>query len=810
MPPVTRRSQAGSGSGVAKKVTRKRALQAVTRKESDSWNFINTSNDNVREFVEDHSEQEEQLAIESPADVEEAVNPLREMADRVGQEVERFAVSLDAFLNDLPTRQDKYKAAMDVATEFKDIAKRRVRELEKSHQKERAQQLRKEWSEQAHLSPADGAGRQVKASSTGTLSTRKAEEVQELRHWQQEADVWELFRLMLQLSYRKDLDTLDRERQQEREEKLARLEQPHRYTTEAELYERFLVENDIARERSLIKKWLEQTIDHQESGLPGIMEELEAKSGSGKGLWSQGWMNTREHIKGEKRLRTWPSPSDSVQPQIRTSAGTDMLVTTLDPDAPSRQQRALEQPDSFYEKAMWITCWEMLRRGKPWEEIKQWCEERNEGWRAVAINAIGATDALSNGAWRKMCYLASESGCSNDYEAAVYGLLGGNAKAVEKVCRTVDDHLYANYSCILVHQFEQYLQQYYPDRVPAVAINRGPVDEVFEDKDQAQDATYNIIKKLRKGTTKEESVKPMKIIESYLINNAAEDMIYTMGMAASDLDSLRGGQDTTIYRFRQPPAQLSPEAQVVLDNHALRIAAHIYVVTRAIDEGKPKAETVGAEENVLAAYIQSLRAAGVRDSAPLYASRMQRERYILTMGNVLQDVSNPTEQKEILSLMQSHYDMDVVAIFTEQLNFILSQRVSIAAAPDRPLRILEDTKTTNLYPGQRIMEDFMPDTLEETDVALVRSLQWFELLRGQWQVTFSSLSLALRKALGECCAILIDSSWLTDCSNWTFRMRARDSTELPIREYLVFEVGAGNPQVSQLNGENRALARRRH
>ena len=44
-----------------------------------------------------------------------------------------------------------------------------------------------------------------------------------------------------------------------------------------------------------------------------------------------------------------------------------------------------------------------------------------------------------------MCYLASQSG-SADYEAAVYGILGGSVKAVENVCKTIDDHLYAYYS----------------------------------------------------------------------------------------------------------------------------------------------------------------------------------------------------------------------------------------------------------------------------------------------------------------------------------------------------------------------------
>ncbi|KAK5123074.1 hypothetical protein LTR85_003270 [Meristemomyces frigidus] len=746
MAPVTRRSQA-SGSGAnntaVKKATRKRA---PPRKEG-SWNFVTTNNDEIRESVEDQDDEEENMmAIEGPGDVEQAVNPLREMADKVGREVERFAITVDQFLSQLPTREDKHRAAVEVVMEFKTIAEDAVRDLQKNHQKERMQQLRKEWSQQAQLSTASNATRPLASSGTGTLSARKAEEVKELRHWQQEADIWELFRLILELHYRKDMDVLKREQQQDREEKLAKLEDPHRYNTEVELYERFLIENDVARERSLIKKWLEQAVDHQESDLPSILEELEAKSGSGKGLWSHGWMNTREKIKGEKRLRTWPSPSDSVQPQIRTSAGNDLLVTTLDPDAPSRQQRVLEKPDSFYEKAVWIACWEMLRRGTPWAEVQTWCEERNEGWRAVALYAVNSEESLSNGAWRKMCYLASETGCSNEYEAAVYGLLGGNAKAVEKICRTVDDHLYAYYSSTLVRQFELYLQKSYPDRVSSVAP-RGPADEAFDDEDKARDAFEHLVVKLRSGGVKDEAAKPMKIIENYLLNNDAEGLVFNVGMAASDVDTIRGGEQNVIFRLRRPPTIVRPEAEVLADNHALRIAAHIHVVCRAIDPVQESPEPLDAEENVLVSYIQALRVAGKRDHTPVYASRMTRERYTITMSRVLQDVTRPSEMGELLGLIRKEYDMDVVHILLEQLEFTLYDRLDSAPAVRHPLRILEDCEISQLHPGQRIMEGFLPETMHDNDMALVRSLQYFQLLDGQWKVTFASLALGLRKAL---------------------------------------------------------------
>lgn len=799
MPPETRRSQVGSQANAVKRVSRKRAPPAVNRKDASSWSFLDTRNDDDHVLLsteeqdrdddgehEDEDEDEGHIVLDGPAHVDAAVTPLRETADRVGQEVEQFAACLDKFLKVLPEREDKLVAATEVVGKFQQIAEVAALRLQDRHDKERMVQLRKEWAQRAEMPDQRGS---LRLSATSVLEGRRANEVKELRQWQQEADLWALFKLTLELHCRPGpTATAAREREKEREKKLAELGQPHRYTTEAELYERCLIADDFARERALVKKWLEETADHQEADLSGVMEELELRSGAGKGLWSKGWLQTRERIKKEKRLRSWPSPSDSsVLPQIRTDSGEEMLVTTLDPDAPNRQQRALEKEDRFYEKAVWVACWEMLRRGKPWEEIKIWCEERNEGWRAAALFAMDNKTASSHGAWRKMCYLASESTCANEYEAAVYGLVSGNMKAVEKVCKSFDDYLYAYYSTTLTRHFESYLQREFPHRVPALGVRHASTDHSFGDVNNAREKFKSLVKRLREGATKEEAGKPLKLIQAFLLDNDAGGLVFNTGLAASDLDSMRGGDENTIERVRPPPAQLSPEAQIVLDPQALRIAAHIYIVTRALDAGAPTEETAGAEENVLVSYLQALRARGQRDYAPMYASQLQYARYVIVMASYLQDVSGSREQHDLLSLMQTNFRMDVVAILSEQVSYIVSHHFTVLAPPDRPLQVVEECEEDSLYPGRRIREDFMPDGWDEGDMLLARSLDWFRLLHGEWKVTFANLGLALRKALG----MLIPSlsfgvpreyvlRMLTSSSGWPRGLRNDDRPEVPL------------------------------
>ncbi|KAK0869962.1 Nucleoporin nup84 [Friedmanniomyces endolithicus] len=771
MGPATRRAQqnartfvksAQSGSGFVKKPVRKSRVPSGR----GAWDFVGVNDDedadvNQNNDVRESVEVEQYAASQNPdaeegeeedgggsSDVEAALKPLREMADKVGREVEAFAVSFDQFLEEVLTeRKDGYQSARDLVGTYQAFAEEEVGRLRMAVQRERMVVLREEWSRRAEfagLVEGEVVGGAVKwgRGAGGVVSEMKAEKVGKLRDWQRESDVWELFYLVIDFWYDRDA------RRKKRDEELAELAAPHRYTPEKELWERFLLEDEIAKVHLLYKQWLERTADHQESDLPSIMQELEARSGTGKGLWNRGWLNTRERIKGEKRVRSWPSPSDSVQPQIRTSAGNDMLVTTLDPDAPTRQDRTLERPDRYFERAVWIACWEMLRRGRSWTEVVEWCEEHNEGWRAAVLSpALDATDALSNAAWRKMCYLASDSGCSNDYEAAVYGLLGGNIKAVQKVCRTVDDHLFAHYSCMLVRQFDHHLQQRYPGRIASLAVRRADGDDVPDTEEKAQQAISQVLKQLRADpTTRDEAVTPFKIIESYLLANDAETLAAMVGAGISDLDSLRSGDEEAVVRIRAVPTELPAEASIAADCHALRIVTHIYAILTAIDPDEQPNDSITAEENVLAAYIQSARLSGKRDPIPVYASRLRPGRSILLMSRTLQDVHESREQRHMLDLMQK-YDLPLVEILTEQLRCTLTSNADLNDFLEKPLRIVEDCEISQLYPGRRIFDGFLALDLTDDDAMIVRSLQWFQLLEGHWQLTFQSLAKALRACL---------------------------------------------------------------
>jgi nuclear pore complex protein Nup107 len=752
MAPMTRRSQAAASAaanttapatGISKPVTRRSrapvTTSAATRKDqSNSWELLDreSSHANDEDIESAHG-----AATAKASDMDfstttrttrgaaqTAADSLRDIADRVGKEVEVFAETLDRFFDNLPTAQDQYDAAHDLVLEFKGIAEMAVEDLKKGHEREIREQLRTEWSEQAHLSAFESAGRAKARTATGfggAAAERKREQVEELRLCQEEADTWELFRIVLETHYNPNTTY----HKQEKEEKLARLGNVHRYTSEAVIYERFLAEDDLARERYMVKTWLEQTA----------------------GSWTRGWMHTREKIKAEKRMRTWPQPDSSPLPQIRRTDNNEMLITSLDPDAPARQERTLEKQDAYVERAFWIACYEMLRRGKSWSEVCDWCEERKEGWRAVAMGKTMATsETASNMAWRKMCFLASRSETVGDYEAAVYGLLGGNVEAVKKISRSVDDHLYAHYNAILIQQFDHYLQTKHPQRIPQALAKRGHAQDSVADANAAQLEILTLINGLRKtSTTKHESTTPIKMLQSYLLANECESLVHTVGTAISEAKNISGNPADMTNRIRALVKHGSgyAEDKIVTDLRSLRITTHICLILQVLRTEVLEPEQVDIEDNVVDAYIQELRTAGKRDNTPTYASRLQPERYMIALSRVFQDVSSARERQELLSLIEG-FGLNPKDILWELTNFLQDELLGTRTQA-KALRILESSDE-DLYPGQRIKAGSLPSEVGPQEEAFVMSFEWFLQTQGHWTETFAALNMGLRDCLCKC------------------------------------------------------------
>lgn len=166
MAPMTRRSAAASATantpapatannttGVSKPVTRRSrapvTTSAATRKDqSASWELLDreSSHANDEDIESKHgaataktSEMDFSTTTGTTRGAAQtAADSLRDIADRVGKEVEVFAETLDRFFDNLPAAQDQYDAAHDLVLEFKGIAEMAVKDLKKGHERKSA------------------------------------------------------------------------------------------------------------------------------------------------------------------------------------------------------------------------------------------------------------------------------------------------------------------------------------------------------------------------------------------------------------------------------------------------------------------------------------------------------------------------------------------------------------------------------------------------------------------------------------------------------------------------------------------------
>jgi nuclear pore complex protein Nup107 len=237
----------------------------------------------------------------------------------------------------------------------------------------------------------------------------------------------------------------------------------------------------------------------------------------------------------------------------------------------------------------------------------------------------------------------------------------------------------------------------------------------------------------------------MKIVQSYLLANEAESLVHTIGFALSDNDKLTKKSADEEMMVRLGQLDSLPEAEAAVDPHVLRITAHIGIILNVLSSDMLEGDERDAEENVLVAYIQALRAARKRDLIPLYASRLQLARYVVSVSRVMQDITEVREQEQTLKLLE-HYRLDVIMILKEQLAFLLN-RLTSKSIDERPFVLLESTSIDTLYPGKRIIAGALPAQFTSEDEAVVQSLKWFHIMHGRWNETFQALSHALRRCL---------------------------------------------------------------
>lgn len=567
--------------------------------------------------------------------------------------------------------------------------------------------------------------------------------LEDLARWEQEAQTWDLLRRLVYLRFPSPNSAKDASKS------VARHQQLHQYSTEREVWDKFLETDALALERKTVLDWLKDTAEESGEDIDVLVKDLQQNAERGD-IIAHGWLHTKAAIKNQKRIHVWPQALDpssqEVQRALVNSSNTEALVTQLDPDAIVRQNRKLEAQDEYFERSIWLGCYEMLRRGRPPVEIREWCMERTEVWRAVSMSGLPDDESkedddggslTSSALWRRMCFdLARKSG-ADQYERAVYGILSGDISTVEDVCSSWDDFIFVHYNALLRTQFDNYVQKLYPERSMAGPLG---VFDAVQFHGEPKTVGKRLVESLKNDPrTAEETFEPMKMIQGVLIANDFDHFVFQQGLAMSKSANAREPSNLIPATTEQPEDNNMNRYISLEDHDSLRVLAHILLIFigLGLDLGGVYRQTV--IENIIVSYIIFLRLAGKEELVPLYCSQLSGNRRYATLCRNLIDVTDPEQRVTQIKLMRE-LGLDVQEFVKFQSRYLIADHPdnSDGYPASGRFSLLEDGAEQKQN-GLKLRKDFFgddPDKVERTDLLLIRSLEWYLLVDGLWSETF--------------------------------------------------------------------------
>jgi len=695
----------------------------------------------------------------TPSATSDILYPLRDMAERIGREVELFAEKLDTWKPaEEATEEKKRGAAKSLVQEYRSIAEATVTKLNVQHAAQQQKGFKKVWDrKRRYLDDADDDEMREDDDQNDKSDRRSKSTLDDLEDWQSELHTWQLLEGLLESRYPDGSISVE-----ERAERLIQTRPDGRFEGDGETWLDFLSVTPSAQDKLTVLHWLESIADIDSAiggDLEMIEEQLEHDTIKKKALFSSGWSDTRERIKAEKRLRLWDAPIDSGSPEIKSTKGSDLVVTQLDMDAVIRQKVTLELADREFEGCFWQFCWVILRRGVPMKQLREWCSERNEFARALSLGACATHGGSSFAAvharlrWRRACrQLAMAGGGVGDGERAVYAILGGEKTAVEKVSRNWNAFLFANFNSLLLGEYETYVLQHHAAGIPehmqqAIRNSINPPTA-----NSAAVTAGEVLAAARKHCAgREIENNPFQLVQASIIEDEFAFCLIQQGVGLA-----RNTRERALVQFNElinPKVadilEDSDIAEPVVDNHnALRVLAHLFILCQTLDIELGEGDHLVAAENVLCSYISFLRLSGKVSLIPLYASRLSTERRNDVMARVLSDITNSGERQTTLQLM-TNYKIDVVQVLSDQYDSAMgyTQFGMIDNSIFKSLQLCQPEEV-DMWPGRRI-QPFEWRRLTKDEKLLINCLEWFLLLEGHWAMSFAALTDVALRFLGR-------------------------------------------------------------
>ncbi|KAK2021487.1 hypothetical protein LX32DRAFT_249425 [Colletotrichum zoysiae] len=649
------------------------------------------------------------------------------MYGTLGPETEVFANALDDCLAPQGTVEEKHARILDLVDAYYEYADHTLADLRRQARQGSAGDTEMDLDEDED---ADSAA-----------------SIEEIRGWEQERQTWDLIRRLIPLRYPAPNAT------GKQDPSVAK-----KGGESDSIWRAFLANDQLAVERKTILEWLQQNA-RTGPDLDDLVRELQQNADRGD-IIAHGWIHTRSAIKLQKSVIGSARPLDVQFPEVsRSLVNSDKapLVAELDPDSVTRQSRKLEPQDEYFERAIWVGCFQLLRRGSSLEDMREWCLERTEVWRAVSMSALplatkqgeenSVEDPSALALWRRICFAAARHGGTDDIERAVYGVLSGDIPSVQKVCKTWDDFMFMHYNALLRTQLDTFVLGKCPPEVSTSLRSSFASFDAVQFHGDPSTLEQRLVHSLETNPqTAQEALEPVKTLQAAIITKELEKHFYEQGVAvtlrANSKESSALMPDDSCH-----DVSVVPEKFADFENPGrLRLAVHALIIFGTLDklvDSPPNAATMSwrpdrreIQENTITLYISLLRLSGLEELIPLYCSRIRDQRALQVLSTNLLPITDNEARLVQLSLIRKA-GLDVLE-FVKYQPASLFRCLDVESVKMQAFQIL-DIGPPSLKYGRSIRTDFFgedPDTIDSIDERLIRSVEWLLLVDEAWPHVF--------------------------------------------------------------------------
>ncbi|XP_076103214.1 nuclear pore complex protein Nup107-like [Mytilus galloprovincialis] len=331
------------------------------------------------------------------------------------------------------------------------------------------------------------------------------------------------------------------------------------------------------------------------------------------------------------------------------------MVDEMDPDAPIRQNKLLDDLDKDDERRLLQTLFLCLRGGRV-DLAQDMCRSHGQSWRAATLegwrlhhdpnfSSVSEDGSLSTiegnpyrDIWKSVCWNMAKEPKYDIHEKAMYGVLSGNLRAMLPACKSWSDHLWAHLRAGIDVWVEQEIRLH--QTIPRTLENLPP-----EYWDQLTDKE-SIFQKIESyEDVRQESQEWYHVIQKHIILGNIDKVLEVM---AQWIHTDRGK----------------------LHTHLIRFMAHLVLFFRGTRQGF-RDDYVNV---ILEAYVDDLIQENNKSLVPHYIATLPPQLQILMCARFFEGITELGERQQCMELAREA-GLDVQSIIKTVVENIRSHHI---------------------------------------------------------------------------------------------------------------------------------------